>query len=209
MGILMGIVLSIVMSIVLLACHTEDKPEPQPESAADSAADSADSPADSRDTPPDSTDSPVESQDSPVDTGTTYPCGPALTIRGRVTGAAAADPQVRVAILDAATWRLGDAPDLSQSMRWEAATGEFALCLDAAPAILDLYTKGFAAAWVDRDGDGRYDAATERLCDLGAEGWTPEYLLYRQNGLWSVGLGRTAEGDVGGAFAPVLSGDGC
>lgn len=121
-----------------------------------------------------------------------------LTVSGEV---GASDAAV-AAILDASTWRMGDAGPLTRELARDQ--GVFTLCLSAPAGSARPWELALWAAWIDLDGDGRLDAASEPLCDTtdGAKLADP---LYFQDGAWRAGW----EGTPGGPLVGTLDGDHC
>lgn len=137
-------------------------------------------------------------------------CPAERRVSGVVTGATASASGARVAVLDASNWRFGDAAVMSDVVSPDPSTGKFTVCLDESVTYDTLYAKGFPAAWVDLDGDDRYDILTEKLCDEPADGAEMEYLYFfgsTSTSLWSVGVDRTALADA--SYNPRLDGDQC
>lgn len=140
----------------------------------------------------------------------TYACPAERRVTGVVTGATAAATGARIAAIDASNWRFGDAVVVSDVVSPDPSTGEYTVCLDETVTYDTLYAKAFVAAWVDLDGDDRYDILTEKLCDEPAGGAEMEYLYYfgsTSTSLWSVGVDRTALADA--SYNPRLDGDQC
>ena len=148
---------------------------------------------------------PAIDTDTDTDTDTGGPCPAARAVLGVLSGAAASRTDVVVAVLNASNWRFGDATPLSDVAR--PASGAFTVCLDAAMAFEGAFGKAFLAAWPDLDGDARFDARTEPLCDREADGTTT--YLYFDGSAWSVGLERLGEDDLAAAWTPTLDGDRC
>lgn len=118
-----------------------------------------------------------------------------------VNGFAGSTSATVAGLLDASTWRLGDATPLTTvTSRNE---GLFTLCLTTDPTVTRLYEMALWAAWVDADADGRLDAMTEPLCDRSEDGALLDP-LYFEDGAWRVGLGGTP----GGALSPTVAVDG-
>jgi hypothetical protein len=132
------------------------------------------------------------------------PCTAERTIELTVTGAVGASDAGVVGVLDASTWRLGDAAPLTTTRARDG--GAFTLCLTTDPPVVNLYEMGFFAAWIDLDADGRLDAATEPLCDRTDAGVLPEP-LYFEAAAWRVGLAGIPGADLS-PTAP-LDGDAC
>jgi len=147
--------------------------------------------------------------DAPTDTDTVAATDPAYVFSGRVTGAALGTDDLVIAAIDASNYRFGDAPDFSTVTAWDAGTGAFTLTLDSSVPVEDVYAKAFVAAFVDGDGDGRYDARAEPLCDTWAAGAETIYLTYMEANGWAVGARREHVGEVGTYFSPTLDGDAC
>lgn len=147
----------------------------------------------------------------PADSGTPGgdpgACPAERTVSGTITGTVPAN--ARVAVIDASNWRFGDAPVLSDVVSPDA-SGAFTLCLEEEPTLVDVYTTGFVAAWVEVDGDDRYDARAEILCDEADPSWTHAYLYYMQPAVdyvWTFGTERTPLGSA--AWAPALEAAQC
>ncbi len=139
-------------------------------------------------------------------------CPPGRRIDGVVSGVGlGGSANVRVAALDASAWPLDDAADLSDAVT-PGAEGAFTVCLDEIVPLDDVYAKAIVAAWADLDGDDRYDARAEALCDRIVGAAAAPYLFYGTTGGglgWTVGVAHLGFGALSDAYTPVLDGDAC
>ncbi len=183
------------MIVLLLACDGE--PEKQAETNTPSETDSP----------------PVTDSDTDTDTQADSDCPAERRVDGTLVGAVAVDTSVRVAAIDASNWRFGDAVDVSD-VAHVGSLGEFTLCLDEAPTTTFPFLKAFVAAWLDVDGDDRFDARAESLCDDARAdgGWTFAYLYWMDSGVapgWTMGPAFAPLSEASAAVKPVLDGDRC
>lgn len=143
-------------------------------------------------------------KDEPPDTDVAETCPTERTIALTVSGAVGASDAAVAGILDASTWRLGEAVPLTTTSARDG--GAFTLCLTTDPDAVNLYEMAFFGAWIDLDADGRLDAAAEALCDRDESGALLEP-LYWQDAAWRVGLAGTPGAPL--SPAAVLDGDRC